>query len=338
MPIRSQAICLLLAGNSLLKGMFNTFVSNSCQRMRIGLKFLLFFLAGNTFSQDTLKFFCPSPEFNNNRFISVASLQVVGYGGSLALLSVAWYNDYSKSSFHSFDDFPEWLQMDKAGHLITSWYLGRISSDMYEWSGVKKKKAVLYGGLSGWGYLTAIEVMDGFSEGWGFSWTDFSANTIGTGLVIAQKTSNIRWFKGMSLKFSFHQTDFPLYRPSLLGKNISEQIIKDYNGQSYWLSFNISSFMKHETKFPKWLNFAIGYGGEYMIAGSPNDFYVDANGNSFWMERYRQYYFSLDIDLSRIKTKSHFLKTVFETISFIKIPAPALEVNKKGMKFHSIYY
>lgn len=306
--------------------------------MKIGFKFIFLFFAGNVFSQDTLKFFCPSSDFSKKRVTSVVSLQTVGYGGSLALLGAAWYTDYPKSYFHSFDDFPEWLQMDKAGHFITSWYLCRIGIDMMEWSGVKRKKAIWCGTAGSFLYLTGIEMLDGFSDGWGFSWTDFSANSIGTGLIIAQKTSNVRWFKGMSLKFSFHQTDFPPYRPSLLGKNLSEQIIKDYNGQSYWLSFNISSFMKEETKFPKWLNMAVGYGGEAMITGRPDDFYVDANGNSIWMERYRQYYLSLDIDLTRIKTKSHFLKTVFETISFIKIPAPALELNKKGMKFHPFYY
>jgi len=313
--------------------------------MRICLIFLLLLLAGKVFSQDTLTFFSPSPDFNNKRFASVVSSQAVSYGGSLALLSAAWYKDYPQSSFHSFDDSPEWLQMDKAGHLITSWYLGRIGSDMYEWSGVKKKKAVLYGALSGWTYLTAIETLDGFSDGWGFSWPDFAANTLGTGFIIGQKILDCngkssplaKGVRGLSLKFSFHQTDFPVYRLSLLGKNLSEQIIKDYNGQSYWISFNLSSFMKPETKFPKWLNLAFGYGGENMISGR-DEFVTLENGNTIWMERHRQYYLSFDIDLTRIKTKSYFLKTVFETISFIKIPAPALEFGKPGTKFHPMYY
>src|ERR1051326_1335125 len=124
------------------------------------------------YSQDSLRFFERSPEFDKKRFVPVITLQSAGYGGSLALLSSALYKDYSHSSFHSFNDAPEWLQMDKAGHFITSWYLGRVSSDMYEWSGVNKRKAVLYGALSGWGYLTGIEIMDGFSDGWGFSWSD----------------------------------------------------------------------------------------------------------------------------------------------------------------------
>lgn len=311
------------------------------------------------FSQDTLKFFSPSPDFNKKRFASVVSLQATGYGGSLALLSGAWYNNYNQTSFHSFDDFPEWLQMDKAGHFITSWYLGRIGIDMMAWSGLEKKKAILFGTAGSFLYLTGIEMLDGFSDGWGFSWSDFSANALGTGLIIGQKLSLSpfegglrgmspieggpremslhKGLRGMSLKFSFHQTYFPSYRPSLLGKNLSEQIIKDYNGQSYWLSFNISSFMQQETKFPKWLNLAFGYGAEGMISGR-DAFVTLENGNTIRIERYRQYYFSLDIDLTRIKTKSRFLKTVFETISFIKIPAPALELNKKGAKFHSVYY
>ena len=305
------------------------------------------------FSQDTIKFFQPSPEFNNKRFVSSIGLQTVGYGGSLAMLSSAWYKEYDKTPFHFFDDSDEWLQMDKAGHLITSWYLGRIGTDMMKWSGVKAPKAVWLGSIGGFVYLTGIEMMDGFSDGWGFSWTDFGANTLGAGLIIGQnllscKNSSstlAKGVRGLSLKFSFHQTDFPDYRPALLGNNFSEQLVKDYNGQSYWLSFNLSSFFPSPEGggagrglFPKWLNIAAGYGGEYMITGSSDDFYVNPSGNSIWLERHRQYYLSLDVDLTRIKTKSHFLKTVFKTFSFIKIPAPALELSKKGIKAHAFYY
>ena len=300
-------------------------------------------LSSTIFSQDSISFFKPSSDFNKKRFISVLSADAVGYGGSLILLSAAWYKDYNQTSFHFFDDSREWLQMDKAGHFITSWYLGRIGSDMYEWSGVKKQKAALFGALSGCAYITGIEFLDGFSDGWGFSLSDLSANTLGSGLIIGQKFLNgsnssfANGVNGLSVKFSFHQTDFPAYRTTLLGKNFSEQLVKDYNGQSYWLSLNLSSFMNGESKFPKWLNVAFGYGGEGMISGK-DEFVTLENGTTIWMERYRQYYFSLDIDLSRIKTKSHFIKTVAETFCFIKIPAPALEFNKYGIKAHGLYY
>ncbi|MBI4947133.1 MAG: DUF2279 domain-containing protein [Bacteroidetes bacterium] len=309
---------------------------------------------GLLFSQDTtINFFSPSSEFNNKRYVSVVAFQGLAYAGTIVQLSNTWYKDYYyHASFHFFNDGNEWLQMDKAGHMLTSYYLGRMGIDMMEWSGANQKKNILLGGTMGFAFLSTVEILDGFSQGWGFSWGDFSANTIGSGLIIGKnllqhKTAGSPLQRGggaISLKFSFSQTDYPKYRPSLLGKNLTEQWLKDYNGQSYWMSFNISSFFgvgrdfKSRLTFPKWLNVAFGYGAERMISGKPDFVYTDAQGNVIEFERYRQYYLSLDIDLTRIKTRSHFLKTLFETIAFIKFPAPALEMNKHGLKFHALYY
>jgi hypothetical protein len=55
--------------------------------------------------------------------------------------------------------------------------------------------------------------------------------------------------------------------------------------------------------------------------------------------RYRQCYLSLDIDLSRIKTKSKFIKTLARTFNFVKIPSPAVEFNTLGkVKFHPLLW
>lgn len=313
--------------------------------MKVLFKFIfLLCLSQKTFSQDSIRFLAPSPDFNQNRFVSVVALDVISYGGSLALLSSAWYTNYNRTSFHFFDDSREWLQVDKAGHITTSWYLGRIGIDKMEWSGVEAKKAIWYGTAGSFLYLTGIEMLDGFSGGWGFSWSDFSANTIGTGFIIGQKYLHrnvnspcIRGIGAVSLKFSFLQTDYAQYRPGLLGTTLSENILKDYNGQTYWLSLNIFSFLKEEASFPKWLNIAFGYGAEGMISGMPGYVYATSQG-TIEFERYRQYYLSLDIDLTRIRTRSHFLKTLFEAVSFIKIPAPALEFSKNRMKLHLLHY
>lgn len=308
----------------------------------------LFFLClpATAWSQDSLRFLEPADTLIKPRLASVVGAQVAVYGGSLIFLSSAWYRDYNQTQFHTFDDSQEWLQIDKMGHCLTSWYLGRIGINMMEWSGMSKKKSILYGAAGGFLYMTGIEVLDGFSTGWGFSWSDMSANILGTGFIIGQKfiqnspvgSGFKKGIGGVSLKFSFHQTNWPALRPSLLGDaELSNQILKDYNGQSYWLSFNISSFMRTDAKFPKWLNVAVGYGGEGMISGNPQ-YVMLGDGNTIWVERYRQYYLSLDIDLTKIKTKSRLLKTVFEVVSFIKIPAPAFEMSKKGLIFHPVYY
>ncbi len=268
--------------------------------------------------------------FKPKRLALVATSEGALYIGSMIGLNELWYKNYPRSSFHFFDDSDEWLQMDKVGHITTSYYIGRIGINSLKWCGVQRKKAIWYGGMLGFVYQSTIEILDGYSTEWGFSVTDFAANTAGSLLVIGQE---LAWDEQrITLKFSFQQSEFAKYRPNLLGKNLQENILKDYNGQTYWLSLNLSSFMSEETKFPKWLNVAFGYGGNGMTGGSFNPPYIDEKGNQIYFDRYRQFYFSLDADLTRIKTKSKFLKAVFNTIGFIKIPAPSLEFNKNGIK------
>lgn len=253
---------------------------------------------------------------------------------SLVYLNQAWYQQYSTSKFHTFNDNAEWFQMDKYGHIFTTYQTARLMMGAMDWAGYNKKKQVLIGGMSGFAYMTAIEVMDGYSDGWGFSWGDMATNSLGSGLAIGQK---IWWNEQrIQLKYSFKQSEYAQYRPNLLGKSFSEEILKDYNGQTYWLSVNPSAFMKKESKFPKWLNVAFGYGGNGMIGAFYNNIVVmDENGNTKDFDRYRQYYFSLDVDLTRIKTRSKFLKSVFTCVNIIKIPFPNMELSEGKLKFNA---
>lgn len=270
-----------------------------------------------------------STPFSKKRFALIVGTETVLYSSSLIGLNELWYKDYPRSSFHLFDDSREWLQMDKVGHTVTSNYIGRVGIGLMKWNGVERKKAIWYGGMLGSLYQSTIEVLDGFSTQWGFSVTDFAANTVGSLMVVGQE---LAWDEQrIVLKYSFQQSEFSKYRPNLLGSNFQENMLKDYNGQTYWLSVNPSSFMSKETKFPKWLNVAIGYGAEGMTGGEYNPATFDASGHQVSFERYRQYYLSLDVDLTRIKTRSKFLRTVFYSIGFIKIPAPALEFTKHGV-------
>jgi len=291
--------------------------------------FLSFLIVANSlFSQnDTL---------NKKRLAIVVVTEAVLYSSSLVGLNELWYKNYPKSTFHFFNDNAEWLQMDKVGHGVTSYYVGRVGVGLMKWSGVKRKKAIWYGGMLGSVYLSTIEILDAYSSEWGFSYGDFAANTAGSLLVIGQE---LVWDEQrIVLKYSFMQSEFAKHRPTILGKNFQENSLKDYNGQTYWLSVNPASFMNKETKFPKWLNIAVGYGANGMTGGMHNPPTFDENGNQLLFERYRQFYLSLDVDLTRIKTKSKLLNTFFNSIGFLKIPAPALEFNKHGIKSYWFYY
>ena len=257
------------------------------------------------------------------------------FTGSMIGFSSIWYADFPRSDFHFFNDGKEWLQMDKVGHFMASYYFNNAEMGMYRWCGVNKKKTLWLSGTMGTLFLMSIEVFDGYSEEWGASVGDIAANIGGRMLSIGEE---LLWEEQrIKVKFSYHETNFAKFRPDLLGSAPMERLFKDYNGQSYWLSANLSSFMAEDTKFPPWLNVALGYGAEGMIGGEANPETIDGVLVSY--PRYRQFYVSLDADLSRIPTKSAFLKFVFRTFGFVKIPFPALEYNTLGgLKFHPVYF
>ena len=140
------------------------------------------------------------------------------------------------------------------------------------------------------------------------------------------------------LKFSVHKSKYAQYSPDLLGENFQQNILKDYNGQTYWLSANIYSFLKKNSGFPKWLNVAVGYGAEGMTGGYNN--LSEYNGNPVpEFDRRRQFYLSLDIDLTRIQTRSKLVNLLLDGFGFIKFPFPALEFNNiDGVRFHGVYF
>jgi hypothetical protein len=266
----------------------------------------------------------------------ISSTALVGTG-SLFYLNQVWYKNYNTGKFHFFNDNAEWLQMDKVGHIYTTYQISRLMINGLKQSGFSHKKQLFIGGSVGLLYMTAIECMDGFSNGWGFSVGDQIANFAGTSLAIAQHAF---WKEQrIQLKFSYAKSGLAKYNPNLLGNNFYTQILKDYNAQTIWLSINPSSFFNKKTKLPAWLNISLGYGAYGMIGAQKNNLIVlNENGNLLEFERKRQYYFSFDVDLSKIKTKSKHLKTIFNLLNIIKIPGPTLEFNKHKTRFYFIYY
>lgn len=277
-------------------------------------------------------FLKPSDTLHKQRSALVITSQATVTGLSLLALNQLWYADFERSSFKTINDNSHWLQMDKIGHAFSSYHLGKLGANSLNWAGVEKKKQLIYGATLGLTYLTAIEVMDGFSEEWGFSWGDMAFNAMGSGLYVGQE---LLWKEQRILiKYSFHQTQYADLRPETLGNGLLEEMLKDYNGQTYWLSANVKSFFK-TSNIPKWLNIAFGYGAEGMISAT-ND--IDIEGFQA-VNPYRQYYLSLDIDLSRIETNSSLLRTIFDVFNLIKVPFPTLEINSRGtLKLHYIYF
>ena len=277
----------------------------------------------------TLAGFSQSPDttlshVNKKRLNTMIISSSTAYAGAMAGLNSLWYSNAPRESFHFFNDAPEWKQMDKVGHFYSAFQLSYIGSRSLQWANVPKRKSDLAGSLISFGILTSIEVFDGFSSSYGASVSDLAANTLGSAFYIGQ---NVLWDEvRIYPKFSFHQTSFAALRPEVLGNNLSQQVLKDYNGQTYWLSVDMDKFMP----FPRWLNLAVGYGVNGMTSARRD--------SSSPYTPVRQYYLSLDLDLTAIHTRSKVLKTVIFFANMIKVPMPTLEFSKNGTRAHALYF
>ena len=287
--------------------------------------------------------FILTPQQKKKRIWLVAGGNVVAYSTAMVGLSSAWYKNYPQTNFHTFNDFPEWKQVDKVGHIYSAYIESRASMELWRWTGIDRKKRIWLGGMSGAVYQTVIEVLDGFSAGWGWSWGDFGANILGSGSLVAQEFA---WNEQrIKFKFSFHNKSYndpTLNHRSdvLFGKSAAESFIKDYNGQTYWASANLKSFFP-KSNLPPWLSLSLGYGAEGLFGGTEN-IGKDDNGNIIFnrpdIKRYRQWYLAPDIDLSKIKTNSKALKFFLTFFSAFKFPTPALEFSKGKFKVHPLYF
>lgn len=253
--------------------------------------------------------------------------------GSLVSLDQAWYRQYERSAFHFFDDGDEWRGMDKLGHFFSAYTTAGWGQGMFRWAGAPPVVSRWVGGSLGWAFLAGVEVLDGFSEGWGFSGWDMLANTGGSLLFIGQ---DALWNEQrIRVKFSAHLTDFAPQRPDLLGNTPPERILKDYNGQTLWLSCSPDVLGRIGVceRLP-WLNAAFGFGADGMI--SARETLADGSTDA---QRLAQYYLSLDVDLRRIPTKSTFVRTVLDVLNCVKFPAPAVEWDSRGVcRGHWLYF
>lgn len=207
--------------------------------------------------------------------------------------------------------------MDKAGHLFSAYTIGRWGHAAWDRCGARERNSILVGGSLGLAFLTGVELLDGTSSGWGFSWSDMLANTAGAGLFMGQQA--LWQEQRITVKFSARTTSYAARRPDVLGKGLAEQILKDYNGHTIWFSANLDRFMPG-ISLPPWMNLAIGHGAEGMLTGTPEA------GDG----RYRQFYMAPDIDLTRIPARRKWVRTVLFVLNGIKVPLPGIEIDAKG--------
>lgn len=261
---------------------------------------------------------------NKKIFWWVTAGHIAGYGGSLAGLAGVWYKDFDRTSLHTFNDMDEWGGMDKLGHVNTAWQLSNFSYSLYRYSGMHNKKAALIGSSFAMLYQTTLEFFDGFSAKWGFSFGDMGANFVGASLAYLR---NIQVLRNVQFKFTWSKTSYPPYRPDVLGQTTLQQVLKDYNGQTYWLSMNLPRKWFKENR--NWLCFSLGYSIDGYTGGKAN--YFDASVvNPPDLKRQSEFYLSLDLDVSKFNIRKKWVKQVLKVFNVVKVPIPAVGLNTGG--------
>lgn len=260
------------------------------------------------------------------------------YTTSMTVLYFAWYDGYKKSAFHWFDDATEWQQMDKMGHAFTAYQVNRLTHKSMMLAGYNRNQSLFYSTGVSLILMNSIELFDGYSEKWGASYTDILSNLAGMVLFSAQEYFFEQ--QPLSIKLSYHFTPLAQYRTDALGKSYPERILKDYNGQTYWLSLNISSIFKNFNA--KWLNLSLGYSAYNMLSARIPDIqsilppaYNELRYNKL---PYRRFFVSVDIEPNNIKTSKKWIRNVLKIFNTIKLPFPALEINRHQFYIHPIYF
>ncbi|MCC7504621.1 MAG: DUF2279 domain-containing protein [Saprospiraceae bacterium] len=309
----------------------------------------------------------PADTLYKARLWTAAGAGTGAYTLAMAGLYNSWYAEYPQSDFHFFDDGREWMQMDKMGHWLMSYQESRWIAGGARWTGINRRAAAWTGFAGGQLIQTSFEIFDGYSAQWGFSWGDVAFNLLGSGMFLGQE---LGWgeqrimMKMSAWPVRYNDTPIDPYQPAgsqqwttlerradeLYGTAPLNLFLKNYNTLVVWASVNPRSFSRQTSGWwPRWLNVAVGMGADNLFAGQGYEWNAvkDCEGadcvtyriDPVQYPRTRQFFLSLDLDLSRIRTRSRFLNTLLDAANIIKIPAPALELNSQGrFRVHPIYF
>jgi len=279
-----------------------------------------------------------SSKVNTKSLIGVSVSGGVLYGGFMTALSTVWYKDLNQVGFHFKNDNLHWLQIDKFGHAYSSYVFSKVGMDLLKRTGLDDKKAAIWGGAYGFLFLTSVEIIDAHYSSWGFSTGDVVSNAFGSLLLTGQELLFKEQY--VSFKYSYHTTEFVSLRPKVFGENYFNQLVADYNGQTYWMSLNLGSLFPKSKYIPSWLCVSGGYGAYGLLSSETNPTREGFGTDPFpEFDRTRHYYLSLDIDFDKIKTKSKVLKTIFSFLNLVKVPFPTLDIDGNGKaSFHPLYF
>ncbi len=269
------------------------------------------------------------------RFVNILVLTGI-FGGIFYAQHSAQQSDVWKEtgSFHFLEDIQYALWVDKFGHFYGGYSTSYLFTEAFITSGFGWELSNILGSVMGLGYMTYIEVLDGYSKGFGFSPTDYYFDVFGAGFYLAQYYVPV--LQNFNPKFMYVNHKWIGEKD----RQPHESFIDNYSTQTFWMSINIQNlFGGVVAKYvPEWLELSIGYaayslcypplGGCDPSVSEPVSY--DAWGN-------RKIIVSVDYNLVKLLPDGPpFWNWFKQNFKLFKLPAPAIEFGKTT-KFYLIY-
>lgn len=271
---------------------------------------------------------------SKKRLYLVTGLNVAAGAGAFAAHIEPWWSGEKADFRVDYDWYDGYhLEMDKLGHFFLNIQVTRLSAASWEWAGISRKPALWLGALTSTAIYTAVELMDGNYNKWGFSVPDYVANLLGAAYPIAQE-----YFKPLrhfNFKFSYWPSEFyrndrdlNKHRDGFMGYEPTDNWMEDYDGMAFWLSADVDWMLPEVLKpyWPDWLNIAFGYGA-YNLSQWNQDI------------KERRWFIALDYNLECLPGDSAFMKGLKSVLNIIHFPAPTIRMTPDGdVSFYLLYF
>jgi len=227
-----------------------------------------------------------------------------------------WSGEESKGFFFNADWDEHFRDQDKFGHFLGGYQLTRIGAAVLENACMSPARAIALSAIYATLFQLQIEVWDARFEKYGFSYPDLLANTAGMAYAVAQhKYPSLRRVKP-TISYSRSAAMRARDAGRLPDSEIRQSL--DYSGQTYWFSAEVDPFLPAAARpyWPDVVRFSIGH--------SITDWIDPQTGQSFRARR--KILLSLDFDASKLPGDHPVWRTVKNTLSYIRLPAPALQI------------
>ena len=205
---------------------------------------------------------------------------------------------------------------DKLGHAYSFYVSTRIMTKSFQWAGHSQPQAIQLAGLTSATLSVGVEILDGFTEKYGFSPEDVIMNLagIGTGVILDKYP---QWDNLFDLRLK--------YWPSDDARRLNEyDPFTDYSGQTYLLITKASGILSlRQSQWLRYLELAVGYGTRG---------YQPTDGTDSQLKR-RNLYYGLSLNLSQLfndlifkdNYKSSYIPLVTEQVlEYLQMPGTSL--------------